>query len=229
MRTVLCGMALLVTVHELFAQSKSISPFPDAPSASTSANNAVPAKKMIAPAMVNGRPYVRPTAKEQFNDYLKDTYGLPGFVRTLVGASYGQGIDAPSVWGQNWVGFGQRFGWGEASTIINGNVRYGMETVFHEDMRYIPCHGCSKTKKLENALLAEVTARHDDDGHRFFTLTPLFSDMTGPIMVNSFAVPGKGPINGVIGSRVRISIRIGQHLFNEFVQEKKHHDPKAPD
>jgi hypothetical protein len=224
-RTLTMFLAVVLMAFCTAAQAQSTSPFPDAPSAAAAANPA----KMDKPAIVNGRPYVRPTAKDQFEDYLRDSYGIPAIVRTTVGAVYGQGIDSPSVWGQDWRGFGQRMGWGTASTIVNGNVRYGMETAFHEDMRYIPCHGCSAKKKIENALLAEVTARHDSDGHRFFTLTPLFSDMTGPILVNSFAVPGKGPINGVIGSRVRITTRIGGHLYREFVMERKHHDPKLPD
>jgi hypothetical protein len=219
-REVLCGFVLVMLTR--FAQAQAASPFaPDAPSPASTV-------KLDAPAMVNGRPYTRPTAKIQFDDYLRDSYGWPAAARTTVGALYGEGMDSPSVWGQDGQGFGQRMGWGGASTIISGNVRYGMETVFHEDMRYIPCYGCSVKKKFGNALLAEVTARHDTDGHRFFTLTPLFSDMSGPIMVNTFVVPGKGPINGVIGSRVRISIRIGAHLYTEFIEDKYHRAPKLP-
>ena len=84
-------------------------------------------------------------------------------------------------------------------------------------MRYIPCHGCSEKRKLENALLAEITARHDSDGHRFFTLTPTITDMTGPIIANSYWVPGHTAIDGFVGSRLIFATRIGGHLFSEFV------------
>jgi hypothetical protein len=188
-----------------------------------------PPKKPDLPAIINGRPYTRPTHKDQFNDYLRDTYGLPALARTAVRASYGQGMDLPNGWGQDWPGFGQRFGSSSAVTVIDGNMRYGMETLFKEDMRYIPCHGCSVKRKIENALMAEITARHDTDGHRFFTLTPVISDMTGPIVANSCWVPGHGPVDGVIGSRITVATRVGAHLFNEFVLELRHHDPKLPD
>jgi hypothetical protein len=182
-----------------------------------------------APVMINGRPYLRPTPKEQFIDYLKDSYGWPALARTAARATYAQGRGKPEGWGQDWPGFGQRFGSAAAVTAIDGNVRYGLEELFHEDMRYIPCHGCSKKRKLENALLAEITARHDSDGHRFFTMTPTITDMTGPIIANAYWVPGKTAIDGFVGSRLIFATRIGGHLFTEFVLERRHHDPPLAD
>jgi hypothetical protein len=179
--------------------------------------------------MINGRPYVRPTQEQQFHDYLRDAYGLPALARTSVRAVIAQGRGKPDAWGQDWPGFAQRFGSSAAVTAINGNVRYGLEELFKEDMRYIPCHGCSIHRKLENALLAEITARHDSDGHRFFTLTPTIADMTGPIIANSYWVPGHTAIDGFIGSRLVFATRIGGHLFSEFVLERRHHDAKLPD
>jgi hypothetical protein len=179
--------------------------------------------------MINGRPYVRPTPKEQFDDYAKNTYGWPALVFTSVRASVAQGRGKPEEWGQDWPGFGQRFGSAAATTAIDGNVRYGMEMLFKEDMRYIPCHGCSIHRKLENALLAEFTARHDTDGHRFFTLTPTLADMSGPMIANSVWIPGHTTIDGFIGSRLSVAFRIGGHMFTEFVLERRHYDPKLPD
>jgi hypothetical protein len=188
-----------------------------------------PAMKPDLPAIVNGRPYERPSAKVRFKDYLQDSYGLPALARTSVRALYAEGRDKPEEWGQDWMGFGQRFGSSAATTVIDGNVRYAMETIFSEDMRYIPCHGCSAKRKIESALLAEITARHERDGHRFFTLTPVISDMSGPIIANAFWLPGKSPVDGVVGARLIFATRIGGHLFREFVLERRHHDPKLPD
>jgi hypothetical protein len=209
---------------------------PDAPAnTSTLGGGAQPAtavtatKPKTAPVMINGRPYVRPTPKEQFKDYLRDTYEWPALARASVRAVYAQGRGKPEEWGQDWPGFGQRFGSASAVTAIDGNVRYGMEMLLKEDLRYIPCHGCSAKRKLENALLAEVTARHDTDGHRFFTLTPTITDMTGPIIANAYWVPGHTAIDGFVGSRLVFATRIGGHLFTEFVLERRHHDPKLPD
>lgn len=188
-------------------------------------------KKEIAgqPAIVNGRPYVRPSGKEQFKDYLRDSYGLPALARTVARAANSQWMGEPEGWGQDWQGFGQRFGSSAATTAIDGNVRYGMEAIFREDMRYLPCHGCSAKRKIVNALLAEITARHDRDGRRFFTLTPVVSDMSGPIIANAFWIPNREPLDGVVRSRLTFATRIGGHLFSEFVLERRHRDPKLPD
>jgi hypothetical protein len=184
----------------------------------------------IKPVMINGRPYVRPTNREQFIAYLKDSYGLPAFEAATFRSTYAQLRGKPEGWGQDWPGFGQRFGTAMAVSAINGNVRYGMEMLFHEDMRYIPCHGCTKKKKIENALLAEITARHDTDGHRFFTLTPTIADFSGPIITHSIWYPGgPSPIDGVVAARLVFATRIGGHLFREFVLERRHKDPPLDD
>ena len=178
---------------------------------------------------VNGRPYQRPTLREQFRDYLRDSYGGPAFVRSGVRTLYAEATDKPSGWGQDPPGFMQRFGSNVAITAIDGNVRFGMEAAFHEDLRYIPCHGCSVKRKLENALLSEVTARHDTDGHRFFTLTPAVADFSGPIIANAWWYPNHDPFGGVVATRTVAATRVGQHLFAEFVLERRHRDRKIED
>ena len=181
------------------------------------------------PAIVNGRPYQRPTQHQYFVDYLNDSYGLPAMARTTVRTLYNFGLDQPKGWGQDLPGFGQRFGSNAAITAINGNVRYGMEEFFHEDLRYIPCHGCNAKHNIENALLAEFTARHSRDGHRFFTLTPVVADFSGPIIAHALWYPdGFNPFGGVVATRTVFATRVGSHLFREFVLERRHYDPKEP-
>ena len=174
-------------------------------------------------AIVNGRPYEQPTKKIIFDDYVSDSYGLPAVLRTTVRALYSEARDAPKGWGTDFPGFMQRFGANAGQTIISGNVRYAMELTFHEDLRYIACHGCSVKGKVENALLAEVTARHDTDGHRFFTLTPTIADFSGPIIAHSLWYPGgANPGAGAVSARLAFATRVGSHLFREFVLERRH-------
>jgi len=187
------------------------------------------AARLAALAQINGRPYVPPSFHDQFHDYLVDSYGAPAFARSTARALYNQALDGPSQWGQDFPGFMQRFGSNVAITAIDGNVRFGMERAFHEDLRYIPCHGCSVRRKLENALLSEVTARHDSDGHRFFTLTPAIADFSGPIIAHSVWYPEFSPFGGVVATRTVAATRVGQHLFTEFVLERRHHDRRIED
>src|SRR5271154_995113 len=205
---------------------------PDAPTP-TAVTQLVSRNEVVAvrsPVMINGRPYVRPTNKQQFIAYLKDSYGLPAFAGAGFRSVYGQLRGMPDEWGQDWTGYGQRFGSSLAVSAINGNVRYALETIFHEDMRYIPCHGCRTKRKIENALLAEITARHDTDGHRFFTLTPTIADFSGPIIAHSIWYPDSpNPMDGVVAARLVFATRIGGHLFREFVLERRHKDPPLDD
>jgi hypothetical protein len=193
------------------------------------AGSAPPVSDLIAPngkpyALVDGIRYQRPTSHDFLIDYLKDTYGLPALARTGVRALYAQARGLPTEWDDGWTGFGERFGSSAGVTIISGNVRYAMELTFKEDLRYYPCHNCSVKAKIENALLAEITARHDVDGHRFFTLTPTVADFSGPIIAHTLWYPGphEGPLQGVISARTYFATRIGAHLFREFVMERKH-------
>ncbi len=181
-------------------------------------------------AIINGRPYQQPTRHDTLVDYVKDTYGWPALARTgarttysEIHARYFETPDANS-WGTDLPGFMERFGSAAGVTVIDGNVRLGMEVLFHEDLRYIPCHGCRKRDKITNALLAEITARHDSDGHRFFTLTPTIADFSGPIISHSIWYPNFDPMAGVISTRLVFATRVGQHLFQEFIWERRHHD-----
>ncbi len=181
-------------------------------------------KKQVV--MVNHRPYLPPTQSDLLHAYLRETYGPWGVMSTLVRSLYGEARGKPEGWGQDFPGYAQRFGSAAAVTAINGSVRYGMEEVFHEDLRYIPCHGCSAKHKIENALLSEITARHEDDGHRVFSLTPTISEFSGPIIAHEAWYPGatQGPLPGVVSARLVFATSIGTHLFREFVLERKHRD-----
>ena len=203
-------------------------PLPDAPTLQVRAPQTDAEKResvrIASLATINGRPYEQLTRKQRFHDYVRDSYGLPALARSTVRTLYSESQDGPSGWGQDFPGFMQRFGSNVAITAIDGNVRYGMEELFYEDLRYIPCHGCSVRRKLQNALLSEVTARHDSDGHRFFTLTPAIADFSGPIIANAWWYPNHDPFGGVVGTRTVAATRVGAHLFSEFVLERRHHD-----
>jgi hypothetical protein len=178
--------------------------------------------------LINGAPYVRPTTHDLLIDYVKDSYGLNAFVRSTVRALYTEARDEPSGWSTDIAGYGQRQGSAEAVTAINGNVRLGMEFLFHEDLRYYPCRGCSIKRKFGNALLAEFTARHDSDGRRFFTLTPVISDFSGPIIAHSIWYPGGvNPFGGVVATRTVFATRVGFHLFQEFRPYRHHPHPEV--
>jgi hypothetical protein len=206
------------------------SPLPDAPSSPGLRHRPAhdpfetPSKRVV---MINGLPYTPPTQHDLFIDYLNDSYGLPALARSTARTLYNFSLDHPHAWDPDFTGFAQRFGSNVGITAIDGNVRYAMEEVFHEDLRYIPCHGCNVKHKIENALLAEITARHAADGHRFFTLTPTVADFSGPILARELWYPNTSSnafVGGIIATRTVFATRVGSHLFREFILERRHHD-----
>ncbi len=209
---ILCA---LLPLARIYAQDATLKSRP----AQTAAEQAE-ALRIARLPLVNGLPYDQPSTHDLLLNYVRDSYGLPAFLRTTASALYSEGRGKPTGWGQDAAGFGQRFGSATAITAMNGNMRLGMELLFHEDLRYLPCHRCSIKRKIENSLLAEITARHGEDGHRFFTLTPTIADYTGPIIAHQAWYPiggGRGPLAGVVSTRLVFATRIGGHLFDEFV------------
>ncbi len=200
---------------------------PATPSAPPAKRPALAPGAPDGPIRVNGLIYRRPTTHDLLVAYVKDTYGWPAAARTTVRALYSEGRGTPEEWSQDAAGFGKRFGSSAAVTVIDGNVRLGMEFLFHEDLRYIPCRGCRKRDKLANALLAEITARHDDDGHRFFTLTPTVSDFSGPLIAHVLWYPDRSAdlYDGFISARTVFATRIGAHLVREFILDRHRKKP----
>jgi len=177
--------------------------------------------------LVNGIPYDQPSNKDQFLYYLSDTYLLNGQIRTTVRTLYTEAQQGPPEWSTDFSGFMQRFASNEGITAINGTFRLGVGLAFHEDLRYIPCLHCSFKRKLKNALLSEVTARHGEDGRRFFTLTPALADFSGPIIAHSLWYPHFDPFAGVVSVRTVAAIRVGQHIAQEFWVDRHHkHEPR---
>jgi hypothetical protein len=135
LRTRLPAALLMLSACTIFTSIRSLAQTPaqspaspiNVPAARASTGRSLSSEASVnpkdAPVIINGRPYVRPTAREQFVDYLKDSYGLPALARTSARALYAQGMDKPDQWGQDWAGFGQRFGSASAVTAIDGNVR----------------------------------------------------------------------------------------------------------
>jgi len=236
----LLSATILCTCITALAQTPPAAPAPDAPQPQPPISRPLSVRPVPSTPMtpdeaealrisklpiLNGRPYDQPSTKDTLIDYANDTYGVSGLARITIRALYSEARDAPSEWDTDFTGFSERWASQAGINIISGNVRLAMELVFHEDLRYLPCHGCSVKKKIENALLAEITARHDETGKRFFTVTPTIADFSGPIVAHATWYPSFDPWAGVVSTRLVFATRIGQHLFQEFVWERHHHDP----
>ncbi|MDR3735096.1 MAG: hypothetical protein P4L10_06100 [Acidobacteriaceae bacterium] len=191
--------AALAGTMALHAQGTAL---PDAPSATIT--------------LVNGRAYHRPTRKEDFKAYEHEVIGP----RAFIGAAFRSGIEqartVPVGWGQDWPGYGQRYGSAYAEIAIDSSVRFGLAAALHEDTRYLICHHCSLGVKFENALLAEVTNRHGVDGHRRLSVVPVVATFSGPLVAYSAWYP---PTYGPGEAAGHAAFGLTTHVFGHMVRE----------
>ncbi len=105
------------------------------------------------------------------------------------------------------------------SNLVNGRV-YERPTR-REDVRYLICHDCSAGDKLKNAVLAEFTARHGEDGHRTFSPTPIVAGMSGPLVAYSaWYPPGYDTSDAAKHAIFGFGFRIAGHILREFIADK---------
>ena len=195
--------------------------WPQAPSAmlQAAAPAATPAGTEPAAAfvMVNGRPYHKPSRREDFRAYVHELVGPRPFIAAAVRGGIEQARDLPVGWGQDFPGYVQRYGSAFGEAGIDTSVRYGLAAVLHEDVRYLICHHCSAGDKFENAFLAEFTARHGDNGVRSFSVTPIVASFSGPLVAYSTWYPaGYTTEQALKHSTVGFSTRVVFHLVREF-------------
>jgi hypothetical protein len=194
---------------------------PEAPSAVLFTPGAPPPD----PTFVNGRAYHKPTRREDLRAYEHELIGPRPFLSAAIRSAIEQVRPVPIGWGQDFPGYLQRYGSAYAEFAIDSSVRYALAGALHEDVRYIICHKCSAGDKLANAFLAEMTARHGEDGHRAFSLTPVAAGFSGPLIAYAaWYPPGYTEGDAAKHAFFGFGFRIVGHIVREFFFDK---DTKA--
>lgn len=174
---------------------------------------------------MNGRPYSRPTRQQNFKAYEHEIIGPRVFLGAAMRSGIEQARTVPTGWGQDFPGYGQRYGSAYAEMVIDSSVRFGLAAALHEDTRYIICHKCSAGAKFKNAALAEVTNRHGVDGRREFSVVPIVANFSGPLVAYSaWYPPGYDAGMAAKHSSLGLMFRFGGHVVREFLFDR---DPKA--
>jgi hypothetical protein len=179
--------------------------------------------------VVNGALYRKPTRHEDLVAYRHELYGPRPFISAAIRSAIEQGRDRPVGWGQDFPGYAQRYGSAYAEFAIDSSVRFGLAGVLHEDVRYLICHQCSAGAKIENAVLAEFTARHGADGHRALSPTPIVAGFSGPLVAYSaWYPPGYGPGDAAGHAVFGFGFRIVGHVVREFLADRGKNRPVTP-
>jgi hypothetical protein len=108
------------------------------------------------------------TAGQKFNTRVVQSFGVRGFAGAAIGAAIGQARDSPHEWGQGAEGFGRRYGSGFGGNFSRQVFAFTLESVLHEDPRYLPSvEGTNKKRRVANALKQVIFTRTDDGGATF--------------------------------------------------------------
>jgi hypothetical protein len=171
--------------------------------------------------VINGRLYRKPTAAEDLHAYRSELFGARPFLHAAIRSGIEQARTVPVGWGQDFPGYMQRYGSAYGEAAIDNSVRYALGAVLHEDVRYLVCHDCDFGGKLKNAALYEVTARHGADGHRAFSVTPIVSSFSGPMVAYAaWYPPGYGPSMAAKHAFLGVGTRIVFNLVREYLHDR---------
>ncbi|MDR3724323.1 MAG: hypothetical protein P4K83_07530 [Terracidiphilus sp.] len=152
---------------------------PDAPSAmSIETTNALPEA-----------PYSRPAHKALVANYAFDTFGPFAFASSGGTAGFGQWTNSPPEWRQGAEGYGRRFGSDFGMNAAATTMRFALAEALREDSLYYRCECSGFFLRLRHAMLSTVTARHGQDGRRFFSMSAIVAPYAG----SSVAVYGWYP------------------------------------
>jgi hypothetical protein len=173
------------------------------------------------PWMVNGRPYRRPTRREDLLAYRRELIGPRPFISAAIRSGIEELHGVPTGWGKDFPGYVQRYGSAYGEFAIDSSVRFGLAAVSHEDVRYLICHHCSAGAKIQNAILSQVSARHGAHGHRNFSPTPIIAGFSGPLIAYStWYPPGYDVGDASRHAAFGFGFRIASNILREFIADR---------
>jgi len=156
------------------------------------------------------------TSKQKFQLFLSKSSAPPQLLSSLAGASISQARNTLPGYGQEWAGFGDRFG----SSLATGASSHFFGTfllpaMLHDDPRFFVTYRGRWYVRVGHALRREVVTRTDNGGERFNlpgTLGPLMAEgLANVYLPQSERTAGK--------TFQRFGIRIGFGTANNLVKE----------
>jgi hypothetical protein len=123
------------------------------------------------------------TAKQKYDLGLHVVFDPTNLVFAGARAGVEQGLDVYSGWGQDWAGFGQRYGAAIADSTIETMLRGSVfPALFHQDPRYFYKGTGTKWERTRYALETAVVT-HGDNGR----LQPNYSDLAAGLSAGAIS------------------------------------------
>jgi len=156
--------------------------------------------------------------REQRDKYLWGTFGPPGILEAVLGASLGQIVNTPDEWGQTRTAFAKRFATEYSESAINATTKYVFARLRDEDPSFHPCSCSGVRQRALHAIVSPVVAYSYDDGRPQFSVARIAGTAVSGAISGSVWKPG-GQNAGTVLGHVGLDLlsAAGVDLLREFV------------
>lgn len=190
-------------------------------------NRPAPEKQKLSKPLAH--PYVRPTLRKKFHDYVRSTYGPISILEAGFNSGILQAEDSPPEWHQGAEAYGERFGSEFASAAISHTANFTFGAVLGEDTKYYPCNCKGIFHRAGYALLSAFTARRGEDGHRVFSVPALVSPYAATMARLAWFPDRYGVMDAFRSGNYALLNSFGDKLIREFLGPLEHwHRRKKP-
>jgi hypothetical protein len=205
--TPLCVSQNTPSAGAVRASNRQRNALPDAPSGNASPTVAVPAT----------RGYEFPTLRQQFQNYLRNTFGPPAFIAAAVGAGIDQQKPAPPEWDSGGLGFSERYGFRYGMVLIRNTTKYSLGAAMRQDVAYHRCECTGFVPRGFHAIASTVTAR-TRSGRTIVSLPALSAPYAGAFAAMNAWYPARYESQDAVrmGS-MSFTFAAGANLFREFL------------
>jgi len=155
--------------------------------------------------------YARPAQTTKVRNYLFDAFGPYPIVAATFVAGIAQADTSPPEWKQGAAGYARRFGSAYGIAAVSTTTRYALAEAFKEDTLYYRCECTGVFPRVSHAVIATLTARRGEDGHRVFSFPALVAPYAGAMTAVYAWYPGRYDATD--------AFRIGNYSLLGFVAE----------
>lgn len=191
------GCAGAVAAQDEAAEQQVVSPFPE---------QAPPHAVLLHPH------------REQRDKYVWGTFGPPGVLDAVIGASLGQWMNTPSEWGQSTDGYLKRLATEYSESAINATTKYVFARIRDEDPSFRPCYCSGVRRRALHAIVSPFVAYRFDDGKPQFSVARIAGTATSSVI----SANGWKPAPTSVGAEAAhlgtdLLSAMGVNLLREFV------------
>lgn len=209
-------LALTYVTLQAFLSAPALSQAPALPPESSSTTESAKAVQLYGP-------YLRPTHEIKVRNYLFDAFGpYPVAGSALVGA-VNQASKTPPEWEQGVSGYSMRVASNYGIAMVATTTRYGLSELFKDDSMYYRCNCKGLVPRVRHALLATLTARRGEDGHRVFSVPALVGPYAGTMAATYGWYPRRyGAKDAFRKGNYSLLIFAGENISLEFFYHGPH-------